>query len=132
MSQTNDLIVALVAQVKTALPDYTVEGKFTPLHTLDAESYPLAMLFEPTQQDSVDDLCSMSEVISVSALLLRGPEDALEVRDDVDSVRNSLDATPRVGGIVDRAYIVDSVVLETLEKYVVAVLTLETSRERSA
>ncbi len=133
MSQTNIIINAVVALLKADLgTDYSVQGSFTQILSLDSEDLPRAMVFEPTEVSTEDELGGVSDETSISILLVRDPKEGVKMRDDADTVRTVFDKTPRITNTVDKALISDSVVLETLEKHTIAVLTLETVRERSA
>ena len=132
MSQTNDLVNAVVALLAAELTDYTVQGAYTQLHAVDPEQWPLCMVFEPSESNTRTSLGGVTESTTVSILLVRDPEDAVAIRDDADSVRSVFDKSPRVSNKVDWSFISESLVVETIERYTLAALTLETSRERSS
>lgn len=137
MSQSNDIINAIVAAVTTDLSDYTkIQGTHRSLSSLDAENLPFAMFFNPEEEHSRDDLGNITEEITVTCFLVRPPdqsgetEQTIDMRTDVDSVKARFDVDPRIDSTVDFAYVSSSNVVENLSEHTVAVMEIKTTRMR--
>ncbi len=130
MSQAQDIIDAIVSQIDAGLTAYkSVQGSFTQLTALDAEQLPIAMVFDPAATRDRDDDGEVSESISVAVVLVRDCGEGTTMRADVDTCVTQIETTPRLGDIVDFAWVGEYQVNETGARHVIGSLIVNTERQ---
>lgn len=131
MSTSKAIIDALVSQLATGLTAYTVQDHFTQLTAIDSEQLPFAMVFDPSATRDRDDDAEVVQTVSVGVVLLRdeGESEAVTMRTDVDSAISSIEDTPRLGDIVDFAFVSEWQVNETAARFTIGSLVVDTEVE---
>lgn len=100
----NAIVDSLVALIATALPSYKkVDGFYTPVKDLDAGNFPHAMLFDPEVSSARLRERQKDQTIKLSCLLVRKPESAIAMRDDLDTLVAALEDDPTLTATVDDA-----------------------------
>lgn len=130
MSQLGNIVDALVADAVAALTAYSVQGNFEQLQSINADRYPLAMVFNPAATGGQAQAQQLEETTSVSILLLRQVEQGGQMRTDVEALISQVEADPTLGGIVEGAFFNTWAVEETFKARTIGAMILETKRIR--
>ncbi len=120
----NGIITKLAAIITTALPAYSrVDTFFTALP--DGGDFPMAMVYDPAVKSTRLRERQTEETLTVSAQLLRAPDQATEMRDDLDAVVAAIDADPTLTASALDVLVVDRGALEGIESRTPGGLVIE-------
>lgn len=128
MSQIGDIIDGLETRLVAALPSYAVQDTYRHPDEIGDSALPIAMIFNP--QVSIDrlQLMQQNEVSTMTVLLVRNADQAIDMRTDVEAVIADLETNATLAATVDDARVASWFTDEQGENRTYGQLSIETVR----